>query len=99
MPTLRYHAIKKSLAHKPINIDKKERHSDLFGANVFNENTMRQYLTKDAFTGVINAVRHGKKIDRNIADQVSSSMKDWALSKGVTHYTHWFQRKVIWKLL
>jgi glutamine synthetase len=52
---------------------------------------MRHYLTKDAFIGVMNAIQFGKKIDRNIADQVASSMKDWALSKGVTHYTHWFQ--------
>ncbi|WP_372756762.1 glutamine synthetase III [Mariniflexile sp.] len=91
MSTLRFHAIKESLTYKPILIEEKERRSDLFGRNVFNENTMRQYLTKDAFIGVMNAIQFGKKIDRNIADQVSSSMKDWALSKGVTHYTHWFQ--------
>jgi len=91
MSTLRFHAIKKSLSSKPVEIEEKERRSDLFGKNVFNENTMRQYLTKDAFVGVMNAVQFGKKIDRTIADQVSSSMKDWALSKGVTHYTHWFQ--------
>ena len=91
MSTLRFHAIKKSLSSKPISVDENERRSDLFGKNVFNENTMRQYLTKDAFKGVMNAIQHGKKIDRNIADQVASSMKDWALSKGVTHYTHWFQ--------
>ncbi len=91
MSTLRFHAIKKSLASEPIAVKEKERRSDLFGKNVFNENTMRQYLTKDAFVGVMNAIQYGKKIDRSIADQVSSSMKDWALSKGVTHYTHWFQ--------
>ncbi|MBD0832108.1 glutamine synthetase III family protein [Aestuariibaculum sediminum] len=91
MPTLRFHAIKESLSHKPISIEENERRSVLFGQNVFNENTMRQYLTKDAFVGVMNAVKLGKKIDRSLADQVSSSMKDWALSKGVTHYTHWFQ--------
>ena len=91
MSTLRFHAIKKSLENKPIVVEEKERRSDLFGKNVFNENTMRQYLTKDAFVGVMNAIQFGKKIDRNIADQVASSMKDWALSKGVTHYTHWFQ--------
>lgn len=91
MPTLRFHAIKESLSNKPIVVEEKERRSVLFGQNVFNENTMRQYLTKDAFKGVMNAVKYGKKIDRSIADQVSSSMKDWALSKGVTHYTHWFQ--------
>ncbi|GAA4953556.1 glutamine synthetase III [Algibacter agarivorans] len=91
MSILRFHAIKESLAYKPIKIEATERQSVLFGKNVFNENTMRQYLTKDAFVGVMNAVQFGKKIDRNIADQVASSMKDWALSKGVTHYTHWFQ--------
>ena len=91
MSTLRFYAIKESLANKPIVVEEKERRSDLFGKNVFNENTMRQYLTKDAFVGVMNAIQYGKKIDRSIADQVASSMKDWALSKGVTHYTHWFQ--------
>lgn len=91
MSTLRFHAIKESLAYKPVKIEEVERRSELFGKNVFNMTTMRQYLTKDAFAGVENAVQFGKKIDRNIADQVASSMKDWALAKGVTHYTHWFQ--------
>ena len=91
MSVLRFHAIKNSLAYKPNVFDEKVRRSELFGENVFNKNTMRQYLTRDAFKGVMNAVEHGKKIDRNIADQVASSMRDWALAKGVTHYTHWFQ--------
>lgn len=91
MSILRFHAIRESLLTKPILINEQERRSNIFGKNVFNEQVMRQYLTKDTFTGVINAVHHGKKIDRIIADQVASSMKDWALSKGVTHYTHWFQ--------
>ncbi|ULC58771.1 glutamine synthetase III [Flaviramulus sp. BrNp1-15] len=91
MSTLRFHALKESLAYKTVTVEEKERRSDLFGRNVFNENTMRQYLTKDAFVGVMNAIQFGKKIDRSIADQVASSMKDWALAKNVTHYTHWFQ--------
>lgn len=91
MSTLRFHAIKKSLASKPVPVDETEKRSDMFGRNVFNESSMRQYLTKDAFNGVMDAIKFGKKIDRNIADQVAASMKDWALSKGVTHYTHWFQ--------
>ncbi len=91
MSTLRFHAVKKSLKYKPILFKQKKRLSDLFGENVFNEKTMRQYLTKNAFNGVMNAIQFGKKIDRNIADQVASSMRDWSLSKGVTHYTHWFQ--------
>ncbi|TXE10169.1 glutamine synthetase type III [Seonamhaeicola algicola] len=91
MSVLRFHAIKASLSRKPIHIKEEKKRSEIFGENVFNEQTMRQYLTKDAFLGVMNAVEHGTKINRNVADQVAVSMKDWALAKGVTHYTHWFQ--------
>ncbi|WP_203258829.1 glutamine synthetase III family protein [Hyunsoonleella ulvae] len=91
MAILRFHALKKSISYKPVTFIEEGKRSELFGANVFNENTMRQYLTKDAFKGVSSAIEDGKKISRTVADQVASSMKDWALSKGVTHYTHWFQ--------
>lgn len=65
--------------------------SDLFCQNVFSEDTMREYLTKDAFNSILSAMNKGTKIERHIADQVAVAMKDWAMSKGVTHYTHWFQ--------
>jgi len=52
---------------------------------------MRQYLTADAYKGVKDAVQHGTKIDRKLADYIALGMKEWALAKGVTHYTHWFQ--------
>jgi len=91
MAVLRFNALKETLNRKPIKVKENKKRSSLFGKNVFNEDTMRQYLTKDAFKGVMSAIDHGTKIDRKIADQVSSAMKDWALSKGVTHYTHWFQ--------
>lgn len=91
MSTLRFHALKETLNRKPVKIEETENRSSIFGTNVFNETTMRQSLTKDAYKGVMDAIEKGTKIDRNIADQISSAMKDWALSKGVTHYTHWFQ--------
>lgn len=91
MATLRFNAIQLAQSRKPIEIHETKKRSEIFGENVFNEGTMRQYLTVQAFNGVMSAIQHGKKIDRKIADQVSSSMKEWALSKGVTHYTHWFQ--------
>ncbi|MBJ2174730.1 glutamine synthetase III [Aureibaculum sp. A20] len=91
MAVLRFHALKEALDRKPVEVDESIKRSELFGENVFNESTMRQYLTKEAYQGVMSAIQHGTKIDRKIADQVASSMKDWALSKGVTHYTHWFQ--------
>ena len=65
--------------------------SELFCQNVFSEETMRSYLTKEAFTSIQNAIKKGTKIQRDVADQIAVAMKDWALSKGVTHYTHWFQ--------
>jgi len=91
MSKLRFQALNEALNRKPVFVDERGKRSDVFGENVFDENTMRQYLTKDARNGVLDAIDKGKKIDRKIADQISSSMKEWALQKGVTHYTHWFQ--------
>ncbi|MCT4699026.1 glutamine synthetase III family protein [Tenacibaculum haliotis] len=91
MSTLRFNALKEALHRKSISIEEKGRRSELFGENVFNEQAMRQYMTKDAYKSVMDAVEFGNKIDRKIADQIAVSMKDWALSKGATHYTHWFQ--------
>ena len=91
MSILRFHAIKESLNHKPIKVNEPARRSEIFGENVFNEQSMRQFLTKDSYKSVMSAVEHGTKIDRQMADQISTGMKEWAISKGVTHYTHWFQ--------
>jgi glutamine synthetase len=91
MTTFRFQALRETLNRKPVKLEKPVKHSEKFGINVFSENTMLQYLTKEAYQGVMSAIKHGTKIDRKIADQVAISMKDWALSKGVTHYTHWFQ--------
>ncbi|TYB79522.1 glutamine synthetase III family protein [Bizionia myxarmorum] len=91
MSTLRFYAIKETLNRKPIKIEENERRSAIFGLNVFNEDTMRQYLTKEAFVSVMDATKNGSKIDRHVADHISTGMKEWAISKGATHYTHWFQ--------
>ncbi len=91
MSTLRFHAIKESLTRKPLEIKETERRSEIFGANVFNEVSMRQYLTKEAYMSVMDAINKGTKIDRIVADHISTGMKEWAISKGATHYTHWFQ--------
>ncbi|WP_298903754.1 glutamine synthetase III [uncultured Psychroserpens sp.] len=91
MSTLRFHALKEVFNHRPIQIKEQARRSEIFGSNVFNESTMRQYLTREAFESVMDAVSNGSKIDRRIADHISTGMKEWAISKGATHYTHWFQ--------
>ncbi|WP_312769340.1 glutamine synthetase III [Epilithonimonas sp.] len=94
MSTLRF----KALAELPFRNYRKDNFievpaklSELFCQNVFSEETMREYLTKEAFNSILDAIKKGTKIQRHIADQVAVAMKDWALSKGVTHYTHWFQ--------
>ena len=91
MSTLRFQALKDASGRKPIKFEEAGRKSDLFGSNVFNDKAMKQFLTSDAHKGVKDAVQHGTKIDRKLADYIAMGMKEWALSKGVTHYTHWFQ--------
>lgn len=65
--------------------------SELFAENVFSKEIMKRYLATEAFEKVMDAINQGTQIDRKIADQVATSMKLWAMSKGATHYTHWFQ--------
>ncbi|HIP26467.1 MAG TPA: glutamine synthetase type III [Flavobacteriaceae bacterium] len=91
MSTIRFFALKETFNRKPVKFKEKGKHSENFGKNVFNYSAMRQSMTKEAFKSVQSAIEHGTKIDRKIANQVASAMKDWALSKNATHYTHWFQ--------
>lgn len=91
MSIIRFNALKQTLKRKALKVSQSEKRSSLFGKNVFNKYAMQQYLTRAAYESVMNAIDHGTKIDRKIADQVAVSMKDWAMSKGATHYTHWFQ--------
>ena len=91
MSKIRFSALQEALNRSPIKVVENEKRSVLFGKNVFNKHAMQQYLTRSAYDSVMNAIDKGTKIDRKIADQVAVSMKDWAISKGATHYTHWFQ--------
>ena len=91
MSKTRFEALTESRNRERITIEEKGRRSELFAQNVFNEERMLQYLTKDALESVQSAIFSGSKIDRKIADQVAEAMKGWAITKGATHYTHWFQ--------
>jgi len=62
-----------------------------FGINTFDEKAMREFLPKDDYRKLRDTIRKGKKLDMNISNTVAHAMKEWAISKGVTHYTHWFQ--------
>ncbi|MGI9594269.1 MAG: glutamine synthetase III, partial [Patiriisocius sp.] len=91
MSTLRFHAIKETFNRPSIKVQEPQRRSAIFGSRVFNNAAMRQFLTKDSFKSVQDAVVNGSKIDRSVADHISTGMKEWAIAKGATHYTHWFQ--------
>lgn len=64
---------------------------DLFGSNVFNDSVMRERLPKKIFKALKQTTDEGVQLDPNVAEVVANAMKDWALEKGVTHFTHWFQ--------
>ncbi|RZJ69568.1 MAG: glutamine synthetase type III [Flavobacterium sp.] len=91
MATFRFHALHQTAGRKPVEVKELDRKSVIFGTNVFNDRAMRQFLTPEAYQAVKNAVNRGIKIDRRLADYIAMGMKEWALSKNVTHYTHWFQ--------
>lgn len=91
MSSIRFQALKEASNRKLIDFQESGRKSELFGINVFNDKAMKQFLTSDAFKAVQGAVQYGTKIDRKLADYIAMGMKEWALAKGVTHYTHWFQ--------
>lgn len=91
MSTLRFQALQAAGNRKPVKVDELDKKSAIFGSNVFNDKAMRQFLTPEAYKAVKGAVQYGTKIDRKLADYIAMGMKEWALTKGVTHYTHWFQ--------
>ena len=65
--------------------------TEIFGCNVFNDSVMRERLPKDVFMQVQRSINDGKRLDSAAATVVANAMKDWAIEKGATHFTHWFQ--------
>ncbi len=92
MSTKRILAMQEVIKRTPVeSTQPKKQVSEYYGANVFGIDAMRTFLSEEAFNGVKEAMEQGSTIDRKMADQVAACMKAWAQSKGVTHYTHWFQ--------
>ncbi len=92
MSSFRFKALEDVLDRKPIHIETPSvKISDYFSKRVFVMDKMREYLADDALKAVNESMNTGKRIPRTVADQVASAMKDWAISMGATHYTHWFQ--------
>ena len=91
MNNLRFQALQDAVSRRPQSFHNEQKKSTLFGSHVFTKKVMRTFLTKQAFIEVNEAIEKGTKIKRTVADHVAASMKDWAISMGATHYTHWFQ--------
>jgi glutamine synthetase len=91
MATKRLRAYQDVLNRKPNPIEFDGKLSELYAKNVFHVEVMREYLPSETYKSMMEAINNGTRLDRKNADQVASAMKDWAISKGATHYTHWFQ--------
>ena len=65
--------------------------TEIFGSMVFNDDVMKERLPKEVYDSIQNTIKNGKHLDLSSANIVAEAMKNWALEKGATHYTHWFQ--------
>ena len=92
MATLRFKALDEISRRELIETKLSDQKiSGYFGADVFDRETMRQYIAKDAYESLCNAIDEGRRIDRKFANQIAQGMKTWAMERGATHYSHWFQ--------
>lgn len=83
-----------SIAARPfpaVGSGRDESIAEIYGEDVFNIKTMKDYLPKPVYKALLATIRNGETIDASIADDVANAMKRWAISKGASHYTHWFQ--------
>ncbi len=91
MSNFRFRALEKTLDREVVNVNYPQKKvSAYFGSMTFNGAVMQQYLTPEAYNAVTNAIEKGISVERKVIDQIASAMKAWAISKGATHYTHWF---------
>ncbi|HLG04193.1 MAG TPA: glutamine synthetase III [Bacteroidia bacterium] len=92
MSHIRFKALDESMDRKPVNVETPVGGvATYFGENVFGRDAMRQHLSEEAYNSVTSASEKGERIERKSAEAIAAGMKAWAVSKGATHYTHWFQ--------
>ncbi|UKI45925.1 MAG: glutamine synthetase III [Phocaeicola vulgatus] len=92
MSISRFNAVEKASNRKAVEAHTpKQKVSEYYGENVFNRKAMQKFLSKETFKALTQSIDNGTPIDREVANHVAAGMKMWALEKGVTHYTHWFQ--------
>ncbi len=92
MSISRFNAVEKASNRKAVfAATPNQKVSEYFGENVFNRKAMQKYLSQETYKALTHAIDNGIPIDREFANHVAAGMRMWALEKGVTHYTHWFQ--------
>ncbi|MBL0050516.1 MAG: glutamine synthetase III [Bacteroidetes bacterium] len=92
MSIIRFKAVEECNSRMPVAFTAPgEKISDFFACNVFNKEAMHKCLSKEIYNQMNAATETGQRIDRKVAEQVATAMKTWAMGKGATHYTHWFQ--------
>jgi glutamine synthetase len=89
--SLRFDAIRKLSDKNSVEVGSPNKTTSFFASNVFTMKTAREFLSDEAFKSLRASVKAGHKIDREMANQIANGMRAWAETKGVTHYTHWFQ--------
>lgn len=89
--SLRFNALKNLLNSEKVQPETCTKITAIFAENVFTHQVARQFLSDEAYKSLMASIRAGQKIDRAMAAQIANGIKAWAESKGVTHFTHWFQ--------
>src|SRR5687767_955712 len=89
--SLRFNAINSLNTEPEVKVEGAALITAIFGENVFTQKTARKFLSDEAFKSLTSSIKAGQKIDRAMANQIASGIRSWAESKGVTHFTHWFQ--------
>ncbi len=92
MSTIRFQALQAVLGRTiPEVTPPSSKISDFYSANVFDKVKMKAFMSKESYQAIADAAENGTPIERDIAEHIATAMKSWAMGKGVTHYTHWFQ--------
>lgn len=92
MSNLRFQSVEAAATRKNASLKvETKKATEIYGKNVFSIAKMKEYLPKNSYKELAQAIEEGSAISRDLAEHISQAMKSWSLSNGATHYTHWFQ--------
>ena len=91
MSSLRFKAISNLSTVATQDVAGSNKITAIFASNVFTLKVAREFLSDEGYKSLVNSIKAGQKIERAVANQIATGIRAWAESKGVTHFTHWFQ--------